>query len=157
MSREKIKSYIKDFETNKEAILEEAKAADGTAAARLLGKIHTVRFYSPACGNETIDEAVAACLEKMGYDKEGELFEFLTLNLLGEFLNKPGCTREKYFKDVLDGCYDVLDIFYDKDNWCRATAVTILGIKYSDFHKGTFTEGLYDLFDLEQYKPQEES
>ena len=155
--RETIKNYIKNFEENKEQVLEEAKAADGTAAARLLGKIHTVRFYYPNAGDDVIDEAIEICLLKMGYDKEGELFEFLKLNLLGEFLNKPGCAKEKHFKDVLDGCYDVLDIFYNKDNWCRATATTILGIKYSDFHKGKFTEGLYDLFDLEQYKPQEES
>lgn len=155
--RETIKNYIKDFENNKDQILEEAKEADAKAAARLLGKIQTVRFYYPNCGDDVIDAAVEICLMKMGYDKEGELFEFLTLNLLGEFLNKPGCVREKYFKDVLDGCYDTLDIFYDRDNWCRANAVNILGIKYADFHNGKFTEGLYDLFDLEQYKPQEES
>lgn len=138
MNKENIKKQIEIIIENKTECETEFEMAE------LVGKLGIIIYYDPKSYSTKLSGIVEECLKKLGFEN----CDVLKNNIIGEILTNDIYKENKYHDAILDGCYSILDKFYDYDNASRATATVTIAMHYNNFKNGVISESLHSLWDL---------
>lgn len=138
MNKENIKKQIEIIIENKQECETEFEMAE------LIGKLGIIIYYDPKSYATALAPIVETYLEKLGFKN----CDVLKNNVIGEILTNEKYKENEYHDAILNGCYSILDKFYNNDNESRATATVTIAMHYNNFKNGVISESLHSLWDL---------
>ena len=138
MNKENIKKQIEIIIENKPTAETEFEMAE------LIGKLGIIIYYDLKTYAQIFSPIVKKYLEKLGFEN----CDVLKNNIVGEILTNDIYKENKYHDSILNGCYSILDKFYNNDNESRAIATVTISMHYNNFNNGALNDSLPSLWDL---------